>query len=127
MAEMATTWRVVMNSKLWNQKQYELDFVNRPEVRRLAQSKGRAIMKDCNCPNRGDYVLFVTKNKIVMRGVVDSDGFENGIDHQAHSCNNGDLRPHAIPNKFAWVRIIEVGLSIDIPYKGHRTWVKMKI
>ena len=122
---MATRWRVMLNARLWNQKKYEEDFHTHPEVRRLAQSKGYCRM--VSCPNRGDLVFFVCKKKIVMRGIVDSNGFEHGTEHQEHSCNDGILRPHSIPNEFAWIKIEEVGLSENIPPTGQRTWAKMPV
>ena len=115
----------MLNQKLWNQEQYERSFQLQPEVRRIAQSKGL-----CNmviCPKKGDYVAFVLKGKIVMKGYVDSDGFEEGSNHKLHSCNIGDIREHTNSNKFAWVIITEVGLSQDIRKTGQRTWAKMPI
>jgi hypothetical protein len=115
----------MLNPLLWKQQQYEVDFITRPEVRRLAQSKGNCRM--ISCPNRGDTVSFVLKGKIVMRGVVESNGFENGTAHQQHSCNDGAVRPHATMPEFAWIRIEEVGLSENIRPTGQRTWAKMPI
>jgi hypothetical protein len=122
---MPTEWRVMLNSRLWNQSKYEEDFVTRPEVHRLAQSKGRCHM--VSCPNRGDTVYFVYKGRIVMKGFVDSDGFEQGPNHQHHSCNEGILREHAIPKEFAWVKITTIGLSQIIRPTGQRTWAKMPV
>lgn len=124
-AELVQLWRVILNSRLWKQKQFEEDFVSRPEVRRLAQSKGNCRM--ISCPKKGDIVSFVLKGKIVMRGVVESDGFEHGTAHQEHSCNNGALRFHATIPEFVWIRIEEVGLSENIRPTGQRTWAKMPI
>ena len=90
-----------MLSNLWNQEKYEHDFHLQPEVRRLAQSKGRCRMK--LCPQKGDNISFVYKGKIVMRGECESIGFEVGTAHQTHSCNIGDNRPHSDPHEFAWV------------------------
>ena len=118
-------WRVMLNHRLWNQKQYEEDFAVRPEVRRLAQSKGRCRM--ISCPKKGDITLFVLKGKIVMKGIVESDGFEHGLDHQEHSCNTGTIRSHALVNEFAWVRIEEIGLSEYIRPTGQRTWAKVSV
>jgi hypothetical protein len=115
----------MLSSSLWNQKKYEEDFASRPEVRRLAQSKGRCTM--ISCPKVDDMVSFVIKRKIVMRGIVESNGFENGTDHKEHSCNVGEIRPHSTPNEFVWVRIIEVGLSESIRNTGQRTWAKMPV
>ena len=122
---MPTSWRVMLNPRLWNQEKYEHDFNLQPEVRRLAQSKGRCRM--VICPRRGDSVSFVCKGKIIMRGFVDSNGFELGTDHQVHSSNIGGNRLHADPHEFVWVRITEVGLSLDIRCTGQRTWAKMPI
>lgn len=115
----------MLNSRLWNQKRFEEDFLLRPEVRRLAQSKGRCRM--VSCPKKGDEVFFVIKGKIVMRGTVDSDGFQEGTAHQEHSCNIGDAREHSVPNEFTWVKIEEVGMSQSIRGTGQRTWAKMPI
>ena len=122
---MNSSWRVMLNHRLWNQEKYEEDFASRPEVRRLAQSQGHCRM--ISCPKKGDTALFVLKGKIVMRGVVESDGFENGTAHQEHSCNVGDLRLHSSLTKFSWIRIEEVGLSENIRRTGQRTWAKMPV
>lgn len=120
---MTTNWRVMLNSKLCDQKKYEEDFDIRPEARRIEQSKGRCRM--VSLPKRGDTVSFVLKGKIVMRGIIYSNGFENGTDHQEHSCNNGSIRLHAIPNEFARIKIEEVGISENIRWTGQRTWAKI--
>lgn len=122
---MSIKWRVMLNSRLWKQNKYEDDFATRPEVRRIAQSKGRCRM--ISCPKKGDIVFFVLKGKIVMRGIVDSDGFEYGTEHQNHSCNDGVMRPHSTINEFIWIKIEEVGLSTSIFPTGQRTWAKMPI
>ena len=122
---MSISWRVMLNSRLWNQNKYEEDWITRPEVRRLAQSKGRCNM--VSYPKIGDLVSFVKKGKIVMRGIVESNGFENGTAHQEHSCNIGEMRPHSTPREIVWVRITEVGLSENIRPTGQRTWAKMPV
>ena len=109
----------------WNQNKYEENFMLRPEVRRLAQSKGMCIMR--LCPKKGDVASFVLNKKVVMRGIVDSDGFENGTDHQHHSCNIGATRPHSLSTQVVWIRITEIGLSEDIRLTGQRTWAKMPL
>ena len=118
-----TMWRVMLNARLWNQKKYEEDWQSHPEVRRLAQSKGRCRM--VSCPKKGDLVSFVCKGKIVMKGVVYSDGFEDGTDHQLHSCNVGDSRPHATPAQFAWIITTLIPEPEDIRPTGQRTWAKI--
>lgn len=113
----------MLNSSKWNQKKYENDFREQPEVRRLAQSKGRCKM--VSCPNKGDLVSFVFRGKVIMRGIVDSNGFEYGTEHQLHSSNIGEYRSHAEIEEFVWVKITEVGLSEEIRKTGQRTWAKM--
>jgi len=118
-----TAWRVMLNKNLWNQSLYEENFATMPEVRRIAQSKGRCAMK--RLPLKGDTVYFVLKGRIVMRGFVDSEGFETGTAHQAHSCNVGAVRAHAGPQEYAWVVVNQIGLSEPIRATGQRTWAKM--
>jgi hypothetical protein len=122
---MSTHWRIMLNPRLWNQEKYEKDFHQQPEVHRLAQSKGRCRM--ISCPQKGDSVSYIYKGAIVMKGVVDSDGFERGTDHQTHSSNLGEHRLHAICPEFAWIKISEVGLSTPIRNTGQRTWAKMRV
>lgn len=122
---MPNSWRIMLNGRLWNQRKYEEDWTNRPEVRRIAQSKGMRHM--VLCPKKGDIVSFVLKGNVVMRGIVDSDGFENGTAHQHHSCNTGVTRRHAITTKFIWIKITEVGLSEYIRPTGQATWAKMPV
>ena len=122
---MSNSWRVMLSSRLWDQSKYEREIVTHPELKRLAQSKGRRHM--VKCPKKGDLVSFVFKGKIVMRGTVDSDGFENGTWHREHSCNIGESRPHTDPTEFIWINITEVGLSEDIRFTGRSTWAKMPV
>ena len=114
----------MMNSRRWNQLKYEQDFDNKPEARRIAQSKGACRM--VSCPKKGDLVSFVCKGKIIMKGRVESE-FEHGTLHQEHSCNTGDNRPHAIPPMFAWIIITNIRLSEPIRNTGQRTWAKMPV
>jgi hypothetical protein len=126
MSSSVTVWRVNTNKKLWNQSKYEEDWKNYPEVRRLPQSKGNSKM--VNCPKKGDEVVFVYDKKIVMKGIIDSDGFEErneqNAPHRYHSSNIGGNRPHTICNEFIWVYITEIGLSEDARHRGQRAWMK---
>lgn len=122
---MSNSWRVNLSGRFWNQKKFEDDFLVRPEMQRLAQSKGRCRM--VVCPRVGDRVFFVMRNKIVMRGTVESNGFEKGTYHQRHSCNIGVNRGHAVPDEFVWIRIEEIRLSENIRSTGQRTWAKMPV
>jgi hypothetical protein len=122
---MSIHWRVMLNAKLWDHKKYEKNYVVRPDARRIAQSKGKCHM--VLCPKKGDMVSFVLRGKVVMRGIIESDGFENGTDHQQDSCNTGESRPHAVPTEFVWIEISEIGLSEDIRPTGQRTWAKMPV
>jgi hypothetical protein len=115
----------MLNAKLWDHKKYEKNYVVRPDARRIAQSKGKCHM--VLCPKKGDMVSFVLRGKVVMRGIIESDGFENGTDHQQDSCNTGESRPHAVPTEFVWIEISEIGLSEDIRPTGQRTWAKMPV
>lgn len=117
-----THWRVMLNTKLWDQPTYEEKWQTQPEVRRLAQSKGRCKM--VVVPRLGDDIAFVYRGKIVMRGIMESDGFVSGDAHKQHSCNLGEQRPHTDVTEFAWVRITTVGLSEDIRKTGQRTWAR---
>jgi hypothetical protein len=60
-----------------------------------------------------------------MKGVVDSEGFEDGTSHQEHSCNVGDARPHATPTQFAWIITTLLAQPEDIRPTGQRTWAKI--
>ncbi len=120
--QMATSWRVMLSSKRWDQDKFVEMFD--PETTYLAQSKGQCRM--INLPRRGDNVVFVLKGKIVMKGFVDSDGFQTGTAHQNHSCNIGQNRIHAVPEEYAMVRITDVKLSQEIRKTGQRTWAKFQ-
>ena len=124
---MTTAWRVMLNSSRWNHKEYETQFYLNPDVHHIKQSRG--LCKMVTIPKKGDIVSFVCKGKIIMRGVVESDGFEHGTDHQKDRFNLGELRdrPHSTCREFARVLIKEVGLSIDIRPTGQRTWAKMPV
>jgi hypothetical protein len=118
-------WRVMLNFYLWNKDKFNEDFLKNKNITRIAQSKGRCRM--VVCPQKGDNVSFVCKGKIIMKGIVDSNGFENGIDHQIDTYNLGKSRPHSITSEFAWIIITDIGLSEDIRRTGQRTWAKMPI
>ncbi len=119
---MVSTWRVLLSSKLWNQCKYEKDWVSYPEIRRLPQSKGRAKM--IKLPKKNDIVHFVYNRKIVMKGYVDSDKFEENSKLQFHSCNIGNNRQHDV-HEYMYIYVTEIGLSENIAWKGQRTWVKL--
>ena len=76
-------WRVILNSKLWDQKLYENDWIINKEIRRIAQSKGNC--KIVNCPVLNDTVDFVINGKIVMKGIIETDGFIIGNEHQKYN------------------------------------------
>lgn len=122
----------MLSAKLWNQADYEKKWREQPEVRYLAQSKGKCKM--IVCPNKGDEVLFVLNKRICMRGTVVSDGFLTGTEHQEHSCHTGNCRPHTEPNVFARVlirdeprteEIPDAGYTRKGPWKGQRTWARV--
>ena len=117
-----TQWRVMLNSKLWNQSLYEAEWISNEKGRRIPQSKGKAKM--VICPVKDDTVLFVQKGKIIMKGVIESDGFMQGNEHQIDIFNLGNVRPHAEHDEFIWVQINEIGLSEEIRKTGQRTWAK---
>jgi hypothetical protein len=114
--KMVSIWRVLLSSKLWNQYKYEKDWVSYPEIRRLPQSRGRA--------KKNDIVYFVYNRKIVMKGYVDSDKFEENSKLQFHSCNIGNNRQHDV-HEYVYIYVTEIGLSENIAWKGQRTWVKL--
>lgn len=121
-----TSWRVVLNSKLWDQDLFEKRYLSNPtQNNSLAQSKGKARM--ILCPKKGESVVFVYKKKIVMKGYLETDGFIVGTDHQNDVCNKGSVREHAEEKEFAWVKITDVGLSEDIRATGQRTWARMNV
>jgi hypothetical protein len=120
-----TVWRVLLNDKLWDQKKFETNFhVTAGDVR-IAQSKGGRKM--VTLPHIGDTVFFVIKGKIVMRGVMESDGFITGTEHQTDPCNTGVHRFHAETTEFAWVRVTDVGMAEPIKWVGQRTWAKVSV
>ena len=103
-----------------------------PEVRYLAQSKGKCKM--VRRPNKGDEVLFVLQGRICMRGIVVSDGFIDGSEHKEHSCFTDQCRPHTEPNTFARIHIRDEPRTEEIPdtawtrrgpWKGQRTWARV--
>ena len=87
--ESGATWRVLINPKLWDQKEFVRKFNELPEESYLRQSKGRCVMR--SVPKTGDTILFVIKGRVVMKGIMESDGFEIGSAHRVHSCNRPTL------------------------------------
>ncbi len=117
-----TNWRVMLNSTLWKQDDFEKKWM-KGERPLLAQSRGNARM--VALPQRDDTVDFVYKGQVRMRGTVASDGFVTGTAHQNDDCNSGEVRPHAELNQFAWIRINDVlAEPIAVPFTGQRTWLK---
>ena len=121
-------WRVMLSAKLWrqhtigNKKGYEDLWHEMPQEKFIAQSKGAARMVEL--PKKDDKIAFVYKGEIVMKGIVLSEGFEQGDMHTRHSCNEGTHRPHADNLQFARIEVKEVGLHIPIKPTGQRTWLK---
>ena len=119
-----STWRVVLNAKLWNQKLYREMWTRSPEDRVVYQSKGRRNM--IVVPQKGDHVLFVIKGQVVMRGVCGVSGFLHGDAHRRHVCCVGDERPHAVPEEYSIVYVHELcEAGVTVPFKGRNTWAKM--
>ena len=111
-----TTWRVLINDRLWDQEAYAHG--------RIAQSKGRCTMRVL--PMKDDVVLFVIKGFVVMKGIAECDGFEHGSAHREDPANRGILRAHADPDEFAWIHSIVLCKEPEpIDWKGQRTWVKL--
>jgi hypothetical protein len=119
------TWRVIINPKIWNMGEFVLKYSMEQDASKkiINQSKGKARM--VKCPKSGDNVWYVIKGKIVMKGVVVSDGFISGEAHKNDLFNMGDIREHSEVMEYAAVFINEVGLSEPIRNTGQRTWVKM--
>jgi hypothetical protein len=117
-------WRVMLSSKHWDHTKYERLWEVDHSRRRLPQSKGNKSMK--YVPQQGDTVYFIFKQKIVMKGIFDSDGFEVGNNHQIHPCNIGTNREHSIASVMAWINITEVGLSEAVRLTGQQTWILWK-
>lgn len=89
---MTTSWRVIINSKLWNYRQFVDEWKSSGEKGMIPQSKGRCIMK--KCPVKNDVVFFVIKGTIRMKGYVVSETFEVGECHKGDRHNEGIERPH---------------------------------
>lgn len=120
-------WRVLLSTKDWDQEKYEWLCATNPAIKRLPQSKGRCLMVEC--PLKGDGAIFVHKNRVVMSGIVEHDGFLEGTDHLDHCCYTG--AKEGADRNFTWVQINDVGLRLDtghvgkFPWKGQRTWIKV--
>ena len=128
MAREPIVWRILLSSKDWLQEAFQDLCATDPSMKRVPITKGSSHMVEC--PWKGDGVLFVYKNKVVMSGIVQQDGFLEGRDHLEHPC----YQPHrawADPWKFTWIQITELGLNLDtghtgtFPWKGQRMWVKV--
>jgi hypothetical protein len=118
-----STWRVLINPKLWDQEEFIRKYNAFPEDSFLSQSKGRCAMR--SLPKAGDTILFVIKGRVVMKGLMESDGFITGTAHRVHSCNRGPIRSHTDVPEFALVKILTTGLDDPIEWKGQRTWAKV--
>jgi hypothetical protein len=122
-------WRVILSDKYWDQQKYvELWKKGHPQDRMLSQSKGNRHMKVC--PQKGDHVAFVYKGAIAMRGIVVSDGFLNGTEHQRHVCNIGEDRVHASEPIYARIQITELCDYVNGPKvrrTGQSTWAKVEL
>lgn len=118
-------WRVLLSPKLWDQKAYVALWNENPKERVLYQSKGGRTMKVC--PQEGDHVSFVFQGYVVMRGVVLSNGFERGLEHQTHVCNKGSERTHAEHPEYARVNITELCEGGEkVRRTGQATWARVQ-
>ena len=62
-----------------------------------------------------DTVDFVINGKIAMKGIIETDGFIIGNEHQKYSKYNiGEKRIHTETLEYVWVNITKIGLSDDI-------------
>ena len=77
-----------------------------------------------NLPVKGDTVDFVLNGHIVMKGVVNMDGFVSGNEHQTHFANMGSIRPHAEVKEYTWITITNIGLHIPVRWTGQSTWAR---
>jgi len=130
MAREPIVWRVLLSSKEWDQETFQELCATDPSMKRVPVAKGASHMVECPC--KGDGVIFVHKNKVVMSGIVQQDGFMEGNDHEDllqkgdYPCYNGTT-----VREFIWVQIHELGLNLDtghvgkFPWKGQRTWIKV--
>ena len=112
-----------MLSSLWDQEKYKEQYradPERPEIKYIAQSKGRCRM--VKVPSKGDIVYFVLKGHIVMEGYLETDGFIRGDAHRNHSCNIGQIRPHALNDEYAICKITGIDINEPIRKTGQRTW-----
>lgn len=121
-----SVWRVMINKAFWDVDGFCQDWKHPLTIQ---QSKGRAVMRVR--PVRDDKVVFVCQGKIVMRGVLVSDGFVSGVGHQRDVYNRGAVREHAEPTEYADVRIDTVYHTDNPGAKavrptGQRAWAKIK-
>ena len=118
-------WRVLLSSSKWDQESFQDLCAGEPSMKRLPVPKGSSHMVES--PYKGDGVIFVYKNRVVMSGIVQQDGFVEGKDHLAHPCYTS----YKEGTEFTWVQITELGLTLDtghtgtFPWKGQRMWVKV--
>jgi hypothetical protein len=104
-------WRVLLSN--WDQEKFQWICATNPAMKRLPQAKGSSHMVEC--PVKGDGAIFVYKNKVVMSGIVEQDGFLEGTDHQTHPCYTGGK---GNDREFTWVQIHDLGLSLDTGHEG---------
>ena len=114
-----STWRVLINPKLFAWKKFIED-----RNSRINQSKGRCEMRIL--PKAGDTILFVIKGRIKFKGIMESDGFCIGDSHRDDPYNIGESRSHSAPDYYAKVKILSTDLDDPIEWKGQRTWAKVK-
>lgn len=96
-----------------------------PEEKRLAQSKGMRNM--LSLPGSGDIVNFVSRGHVIMRGIVESNGFQQGTSHHDDPFNRprNPISRHRIVNEFVWIKITHVNLNEPIRPTGQATWATM--
>ncbi len=67
------------------------------------------------------------KGRVVMQGIVVSDGFIEGTRHQVYASNLGLKRPHAdTVNEYADVKITNIyeeREQDEVEHQGQRTWI----
>jgi hypothetical protein len=108
-------WRVSWNKKFYKQNSLEVGD-------EFAQSKGRAKMRSIPC--QGDLVYIACGGKCIYKGIVISDGFLEGIDHQEDTNNLGGLPSHRQPREYARIKITSKPINPGILRGVQRTWSK---
>ncbi len=118
------SWKLSINSKLYNIKDLITDYKSGNHNGIIKQSKGRANM--LSIPIQGDIVFVSCNKQKIMKCKVITNFIEYGNGEKDDKYNIGCYRNHATNNTYLYMEILEIYDNPETLKGNQRTWCKYK-